>query len=58
MDLVRQLLVGLRAILLESCQNLDVEGVEAGDFRGIPAGKAAMSLGRLQLGRHPGCIAP
>jgi hypothetical protein len=38
MDLIGQLLMGLRAILLKGSQNLDVEGVETGDFRGIPAG--------------------
>jgi hypothetical protein len=53
MDLIRQLLVRLRAILLQSGQNLDVESVETGDFRGIPAGRMAASLGRLLSGRHP-----
>jgi hypothetical protein len=32
MNLIRQLLMCLRAVLLEGGQNLDVEGVEAGDF--------------------------
>jgi len=32
MDLLGQLLVGLRAILLQGGQKLDVEGVEGSDF--------------------------
>ena len=52
MDLIRQLLMGLRTILLEGGQQLDVEGVESDDFSCVLAGKLAASLGRTDAARQ------
>jgi len=45
MHLLGQLLVGLRAILLQGGQKLDVEGVEGGDFARPGERKFRRSLG-------------
>jgi hypothetical protein len=53
MDLVGQLLMGLRTILLQGRQKLDVEGVERGDFARPGRGRGGLaSLGRRREARH------
>ena len=54
MDLLGQLLVGLRAILLQGGQQLDVEEIEGGDFVRPGQKEVRGTLGRSGPARHPG----